>query len=316
MHWEDRVGRRLKLRDLNILIAVAESGSMAKAAKRLAISQPAVSRAIAEMEHTLKAPLFDRDTQGVKTTEYGQALLQRGLAVFDELKQGVRDIEFLSDPASGELRVGAGAGMIEGLVTTVIDRLSRQHPRIKFHVYVINNPGMFDDLRNRRVEIALARMFSSTPEKDMATTVLGEEPLAVIAGLDNPWVRRRKIKLAELLNEPWTWPTEGTYFEGLVLDAFRACGLEPPQATVHTDPFHARVRLAATGRFLAVVPASSLRFAALQSIIRKVPVELPTTQRPIAVFALKKRALSPLAKLFIRTAQDVTKPSARVRSKN
>jgi molybdenum-dependent DNA-binding transcriptional regulator ModE len=75
MHWDHRVGLRLKLRDLNILLAVADAGSMARAATRLAISQPAVSRAIADMEHTLGVPLLDRSPRGVEPTEYGRALL-------------------------------------------------------------------------------------------------------------------------------------------------------------------------------------------------------------------------------------------------
>ena len=306
MHWDHRVGRRFKLRDLNILLAVADAGSMLKAAKRLAISQPAVSRAIADMEHTLGAPLFDRSPRGIETTQYGRALLQRGLAVFDELKQGVQDIEFLSNPASGELRIGASAGLIEGIVTTVIDRLSRQYPRVTFHLVVITNPGVYDLLRERRIELACGRIYGAVADKDVDITALNEEPLAVVAGLHNPWVRRRRIKLAELVNEPWTWPTEGTYFESLVLDAFRASGVAPPRAAVYTDPFHARVRLAATGRFLAVVPASALKYAALQSLIKKVPVDLPTTMRQIGIIRLKKRTLSPLAQLFIKTAQEVS----------
>ena len=87
---------------MGLPLAVADAGSMAKAATRLAISQPAISRAIADMEHTLGVRLLDRSPQGVEPTQYGQALLKRGLAVFDELKQGVQDIEFLSDPGAGE----------------------------------------------------------------------------------------------------------------------------------------------------------------------------------------------------------------------
>src|SRR3954464_9013606 len=125
MHWDHRVGQRLKLRDLNILLAVADAGSMAKAAKRIAISQPAVWRAIADMEHTLGVPLFDRSPQGIEPTQYGHALLKRGVAVFDELDQGVQDIEFLADPTAGELRIGTGGGLSEGIVLAVINRLSR-----------------------------------------------------------------------------------------------------------------------------------------------------------------------------------------------
>jgi DNA-binding transcriptional LysR family regulator len=313
MHWDHRVGRRLKLRDLNILLAVADAGSMAKAAKRLAISQPAVSRAVADMEHTLGAPLFDRSPQGIEPTQYGRALIHRGLAVFEELKQGVQDIEFLSDPATGELRVGASAAMIEGIITTVIDRLSRRYPRVRFHLVIITNPGMYDDLRMRRVELACGRLYGPSVEPDMDLTLLAEEPLAVVAGVNNPLVRRRKVTLAELVDELWTWPTEGSYFESLVQDAFRASGIAPPRATVYSDPFHARIRLAATGRFLAVVPASGLNFSALGSLIKRVPVELAATERPIGIVTLKKRTLSPLAQLFIKTAREITQPSPKAK---
>src|SRR3954451_10960894 len=115
MHWDHRVGSRLKLRELNILLAVADAGSMAKAAARLAISQPAVSRAIADMEHTLGVTLLDRSPQGVEPTQYGQALLTRGTAVFNELLQGLEDIEFLANHQAGDLRIGSTAAVAEGI---------------------------------------------------------------------------------------------------------------------------------------------------------------------------------------------------------
>src|SRR5689334_21953344 len=97
---QNRARRRLKLRQLEILVAVADTGSMAKAAARLAITQPAISRALADVEQTLGVPLFDRSMHGVEPTQYGRALLKRGLAAFDELDQGVREIEFLTDPTA------------------------------------------------------------------------------------------------------------------------------------------------------------------------------------------------------------------------
>src|SRR5262245_36649195 len=109
MQWGDRIGRRIKLRDLHVLHAVVQSGSMTKAAGALAISVPVVSKAIAELERTIGVPLLDRSPQGVEPTAYGRALLRRGLAAFDELRQGVKDIEFLSDPTIGEVRIASTA---------------------------------------------------------------------------------------------------------------------------------------------------------------------------------------------------------------
>src|SRR5262245_52877471 len=94
--WDERIGRRLKLRDLHISMAVAERGTMARAASSLAMSQPAVSRAIGDMEHTLGLRLLDRSRKGVEPTAYGRALIRRGMAVFDELREGVKELQFLA----------------------------------------------------------------------------------------------------------------------------------------------------------------------------------------------------------------------------
>src|SRR5262249_14534970 len=143
----------LKLRQLEILLTVADTGSMAKAATRLAITQPAISRALADAEQMLGVPLFNRGTHGVEPTQYGRALLKRGVAAFDELDQGIREIEFLTDPTVGELRIGAPAGTSEGIVLAAINRLSRQYPRVVFHVAIVTGSALLDQLRERDVEL-------------------------------------------------------------------------------------------------------------------------------------------------------------------
>lgn len=150
-------------------------------------------------------------------------------------------------------------------------------------------------------------------EDDVNQEVLFEEPLVVVASVDNPWVRRRKVKLAELLSEHWTWPPPGTAFDALVVEAFRTSGLKPPSATVYSDAINIRIKLAATGRFLAVVPAGILRFPAAHPSIKIVSVELPTTRWPIGIVTLKNRTLSPLAQRFIDCARQVARPLAKNR---
>ena len=124
MRWNDRIGRRIKLSDLHVLLAVAQCGSMAKAANELAMSHPVVSRSIGELEHTLGVRLLERSPHGVELTEFGRAMLNRSNAAFDELRQGVKDIEFLAEPGAGEVRVGSTAPLAASFVSTVIDRLS------------------------------------------------------------------------------------------------------------------------------------------------------------------------------------------------
>jgi DNA-binding transcriptional LysR family regulator len=131
MQWHEHIRSRLKLRELHTLEAVVQSGSMAKAATYLGLSQSAVSKSITEMEHTLGVPLLDRTSRGVEPTAYARILLKRSVAIFDELSQGLKEIEYLTDPTSGELRIGTTEPMT-AIVATVIDRLWRQYPRMTF----------------------------------------------------------------------------------------------------------------------------------------------------------------------------------------
>ncbi len=107
-----------------MLFTVSELGSMAKAGARLGVSQPAVSEVIANLEHAVGTQLLDRTPKGVVPTIYGRALLKRSLAAFDELRQGIRDIEFMSDATSGELKLACPESIAAAVLPPVIERLS------------------------------------------------------------------------------------------------------------------------------------------------------------------------------------------------
>src|SRR3954462_4875798 len=127
MPWNDRTKRRLKLRDLDILMAVIDARSMGKAAKRLNVSQPAISKAIAEMEDALGVHLVDRSRSGIEPTPYGLALQKRSVSIFNDLRQGVQDIDFLIDPTKGEIRIGTTEPVMAAIVSPVIDGLLRKY---------------------------------------------------------------------------------------------------------------------------------------------------------------------------------------------
>ena len=161
MQLSDRIGRRMKLHDLHVLMAVVQAGSMSKAAALLNTTQPAISRSIAELEHAIGVRLLDRNPQGVEPTEYGRALLDGGAAVFDELRQGVKNIEFLADPTAGEVRIGCNPFLAASFVSAVVDRLSRRYPRIVFHLVTAQAETLHRELSERNVDLLIARRFGS-----------------------------------------------------------------------------------------------------------------------------------------------------------
>jgi len=228
----DRIERRLKLHDVRVLMSVVQAGSMSKAAERLGTAQSALSRSIAELEHALGVRLLDRSPRGVEPTAYGRALIKRGVAVFDELTQGVKDIEFLADPTAGELRIGAGESMAAGPIPVAIDRLSRQYPRISVHVATGNFERLCDELIQRKIEIAIRRISGPIVDRQLVVERLFEDSYVVAAGAQNPWTRRRRVQLADLMDEPWVLRPFDMSSGAFIAQVFRASGLLPPRATV------------------------------------------------------------------------------------
>src|SRR5689334_14911451 len=307
MQASDRIGRRMRLHDLHVLMAVVQAGSMNKAAAFLNTGQSAISRSIAELEHAVGVRLVDRTPRGVEPTKYGRALLDGGAAVFDDLRQAVRNIEFLADPTAGEVRIGSTPLLAASFVSAVIDRLSRRYPRIMFHLVTGYVETLHRELNGRNVDLLIARRFGPTAEERLDFQFLFDDSSIVAAGSQNRWVRRRRIEFAELLKESWVLPPPGSEIASIAVEAFRASGVDYPRTTVVTDSPHARMSLLATGRFVTILPASALKFPAIRAEIKALPVHLPTARVPNGIITLKTRTLNPVAQLLIDCAREVAK---------
>jgi DNA-binding transcriptional LysR family regulator len=309
MEWSDRIGRRIRLRDLHILLAVVQSKSMAKAAEHLAISKPVISKAIADLEHVLGVRVLERDRHGAEPTTYGVALLKRAITVFDELREGVKDIEFLADPQTGDVRIGCNPMLATSFVSAVVDRLSQRFPRMVFHVLARPAELLHRELTERNVDLLIARRLGAPADERLGFELLFDDRDVVAAGPQNPWARRRGIELAELMNEPWVLPPPDNLVGSVVMKAFRACGLDYPRTVVFSDSPHVRMNLLATGRFLSIFPVSALRFPVRRPEVRIIlPVGLPLIRVPVGIVTLKNRTLGPVAQLFIEHAREVARP--------
>jgi len=255
--------------------------------------------------------LLDRQRQGVEPTEYGRALLDCGTAVFDELRQGVKNIEFLADPATGEARIGGSPFLAATLACAVIDRLSRRYPRIAVHLAVGSDPDLYRKLRDRNLDLLIARKFGLIDERLEFESLFDDSPYLVAAGARSPWARRRRIELAELVNESWVLPLPSGPIGSVAMEAFRASGLAYPRRTVFVDTAEGRINLLASGRFLTILARSTLRFSTGRPKFKVLPVELPSSPVLVGIVTLKNRTLSPAARLFIEHARELTKALAK-----
>jgi DNA-binding transcriptional LysR family regulator len=298
--WSRQLGRRLKLRDLHVFMTVVQCGTMAKAAAELGVSQPVISAVIADLEHAVGARLFDRSPQGVEPTQFGQSLLKGGVGAFDELSQAIRQIEFLADPSAGEVRIGCPE-TVSAILPPIFQRIHQRHPRVVFHVSDIVAPTLdLPQLRDRSLDLAVLRIFWAPPHPEFLQVeeVFDDETLVVV-GINSPWARRRKLDLAELVDEEWILPPAHTTNSIVVMDAFRARGLPLPQVSFVTFSVTLRTNLLATGRYVTVLPRSMMSLYARQMNLKVLPVGLAPRKWPVVLVTLKHRTLSPVAQLFI-----------------
>jgi DNA-binding transcriptional LysR family regulator len=311
MKWTDRVGRRVKLRDLHIALAVAEAGSMTRAAEELAVSYPVVSKTISELEHTLGVKLFDRSISGVEPTHYGRALLQSGVAVFDEMRRGLQQIEFIKQPDAGELRIGSSIVTDAGLLPAIIERFSQEFPRAVVHVLPENIAiQQYDNLRDRNVELVLGRLPATMTEPDLVAETLFDEPMMVAAGSESRWAKRRTLTLADLIGEPWVLAQPGSLARSIQDEVFRRSGVDIPSATVMTVSLHLYMRLIETGRWLGLVPASAMRLGGKGLRLKVLPVKTSPPPAPVGFITVKNRTLTPLAERFIECTRKVASSDA------
>lgn len=301
--WDDRVGRRLRLKDLHTLQVVAEAGSMARASRQLALSQPAISKAIADMEHTVGAPLLDRSAHGVELTASGRLLIARSRIIFDELREGMNDIQRVSDPTRGEVRIGT-TEPITGFVAEVISQLSQTYPRVTYQVSVSDTTTLVRDLRERALDVVITRWTADAVADDLAAEVLLKAPLAVLADRHHPLLKRKNLSLADTMGEAWTLSPPDSFLGRVVVDVFRRRKLPLPPAIVTTLSVHMRLNLLASGRFLTMLPERMVRQRANRAWLRALDIDLPESRGLIASITVKKRNAGGALKLFQQACRD------------
>jgi DNA-binding transcriptional LysR family regulator len=314
--WESQIGRRLKLRDLHVFATVVQRGNMAKAAAELGVSQPTVSEVIADLEHALGVRLFDRSRRGVEPTLYGTTLLRRVKVAFDELRQGVRDIEFLTDFTAGEVRIGCPESLATVLVSPVVQRFARQYPRVAVNMTMLNTPTLdLPQLHDRTLDVVVAR--SPIPGTDDPATAhlhmecLFDDDLVVAAGVRSRFKRRRKIDLADLMDEPWILTPPGAAIYNYMMRVFRQRGLSPPFVAFGTQSFGFRGELLESGDYIAPIPRSIFNEYAKRFPLNLLLVDLPARPWPIALVTLKNRTVSPVVERFIDCTRSVAKTLVR-----
>jgi DNA-binding transcriptional LysR family regulator len=271
----DYLVRRLRLRHIELLVALADAGTMRAAASRLHLSQPALSKMLGEVEAGFGARLFERSPQGVSPNALGHAVIYRARGMLGELARGKDEVDALRTGAKGVLRVGTLS--VTAAVPQAVVQLRERMPGARVQIH----EGRVRDMIQRLLDGELDCVFGAiTPElltsgllAQLQPEVLLEDELCVLCAADHPLARARKLRWADLHALSWVAPPKDTLVRQALMTAFLNEGLEPPEPAIEvlsSVTVSSVLRLAPT--LVAAVRFEHARDELARGGIRRMPV--------------------------------------------
>jgi DNA-binding transcriptional LysR family regulator len=203
----------------------------------------------------------------------------------------------MSDPGSGEARIGCTEVMAAGLVSAVIDRMSATYPRMEFQLEVGNAATRLDLLRHRKCELVIGRHRATDADRDLHFEPLFHERLYVAVGPGSRFLRKRTLSLADLGNEAWILTRDEVGDHSPLAEAYRLAKCPRPTPRIVSDSLNLRKSLLPTDRFVSTMPGSILAFAS-PAEMKPLRIKLPPWKFPIVMVTLKGSSLTPAARLF------------------
>ncbi len=300
----------LKPRHLQLLVALDEFRNVGKVAAHVNVTQPAVSKALAEMEAGLGVRLFERTARGIQPTIYGECLIRRARTVLNEFTLARDELRGLMSGATGKVAVGSLAATALALLPRSLALLKQRSPGTSVLVREGPMESLLPDLLLGRLDLIVGRLPRNSPAQGLKEKILMEEPVALVADRDHPLAKRRKLDWADLARYPWVLPPVGTLLREPLEQAFRRHGLALPDSPIETVSVHVITAYLQLTDALAVLAGDVSRHYRSLGLIAILPLELPTRVRPLGVTWNRQRPLSPSARLMMECLEQAAHPAA------
>ena len=286
------------LRDLDYFIALAEAGSFRRAATRMDVSQPAITKAIRRLEVELGLGLVTRSSVGAELTEAGAAFLKRASRLRQDLQDALREAADLRTRSQGLLRVGCAPSLITQFFVGTGAVVAEHRPASRFQLFVALSDLLFAKLRRGELDLVIC----TVPDRvDVAfeTRPVGVSTLVVVASRGHALLKRKRLELSHLVDQPWILPRRGVLTRDWIDGIFARHGLPLPQVRfeldIQADPL---VPMAAASSMLAVtseLPAAQLARAGLAAL----PMDELRWRRTVGALTRAGAPVSPLAQHFM-----------------
>jgi DNA-binding transcriptional LysR family regulator len=300
----------MDVRHLRNLLAVLEQGSLGRAALRLNISQPALTKSIQRLEEHLGVSLFERDARGMKPTFFAESLKGYAKAACIGVAEAERQIAALRKGTEGSITIAGPPVIMTELLPEVLVRIARERPRLQVRV-VSQNRELFTELLDGKSSLVVAMLYEEIPKQGLATHWLFDDRLVLAMRPDHPLAKRRKIKPGDLIDQKWVFGENDNWSQRRLRLYFEQHGLDLPTAQVETrDPAVTKSFIMISDH-IAMLSRLGIEREISTGLLKCIEIDSPLMSRPIGIVRRDNEPISPAIGFLIRTIEEVCAPRHR-----
>jgi len=300
---------RLKMRQVRLLVALDEQRNMHRAAASIAVTQPAATRLLGDLEKLLGLRLFERSARGLTPNAYGESLVRHARMILSALDHSRDELNALLQGTTGKLVIGTLLVTAAVLVPRAVARFKKRHPRHTLLIREGTTPGLAAALLRGEVDLVVGRAWSDLGE-GFSFEAFYAEPMRVVARRAHPLVGRRTLRLPQLAGWPWIVPTPEAAYRKRLEAAFRKAGVEPPVSIVESISILTNTMLVQETDMLGVLPRDVAEHYERSGALRVLPVKLPPPSGPVGIITAAGRPLPPAAVDLVQALRETAKEVA------
>ncbi|MCW8163648.1 LysR family transcriptional regulator [Verminephrobacter aporrectodeae subsp. tuberculatae] len=289
---------RLRMRQLALVLAFAEHGTLRRAAAELGMSQPAATKMIQELESALGQRLFAREGRGQRLTPAGERVLDFFQGMRGSMESMVRELEELQLGNAGRVSVGCIMAPLPTWLNPAIIALNKAYPRVTIQVTLDTSEQLVELLEDGSIDIAIGRVAPGHGAQ-FCFHPLDNESLAVVVGVGHPLAKRKLVAFANLLEYSWILQPPGSPLREVLEQEFRALQAPLPRGLIETASILCTMRLIADTTMIAVLPLSVVTVYAQHHLLKILPCQIKHKMGAFGSITRQDRPLSEAARYFL-----------------
>lgn len=295
---ENYFSRQLKMRHLHLLVMLADMQTVGKVALAMHVTQPAISKMIADLETGVGVPLFERDGRRIRPTSYGACLIRHAREVLLHANRASEELQAMASGIGGRVEVGILSVAAPMLIPRAVLLFKQRSPTATVCLHEGTLDQLMPALHAGRLDLIVGRIAHELIDEELVSEALFDDPIAIVAAQTHPLAHRKKMRWHDLDGLAWIVPTTGAPMYKRLLAVLEAHEVKPPVNVIESVVITANLAILQSCAVLGLLPRSLARHYAEQGLLKILPLDLGGVMGPVGITWSRAGESTPAAVLF------------------